>query len=91
MSQNEIASKVQELQELRRMREELAAEIESVQDEIKSYMMASGTDQFTVGAWHVSYKAVASSRLDTTALRKALPEIAQQYTQTTTTRRFTVQ
>ena len=34
MSRNEIAAKVKELRELRRMAEELAAEIETLQDSI---------------------------------------------------------
>ena len=90
MSQNEIISKVTELQELRRMAEDLAAEIESLQDAIKAHMIENDTEQLTAGAFKVSYKAVISSRLDTSALKKAMPEIVAQYTKTTTTRRFSV-
>lgn len=90
MSQNEIISKVTELQELRRMAEDLAAEIESLQDSIKAHMIENDTEQLTAGAFKVSYKAVTSSRLDTSALKKAMPEIVAQYTKTTTTRRFSV-
>lgn len=42
MSANEIAAKVQELRELRRMADELAAEIDSLQDAIKQHMDAEG-------------------------------------------------
>ena len=90
MSQNEIITTVEELQELRRMQEELEAEITALQDRIKAHMDASGVDQMTAGAFKVSYKAVTSNRVDTAALKKALPELAQQFTRTTTTRRFTV-
>lgn len=44
----------------------------------------------TAGAYKISYKPATSSRIDTTALKKALPEIAAQYMRTTTTRRFTI-
>ena len=71
MSINEMDSKVKEL---RRMADELAAEIEAI----------TGTD------WKVTWKTVTSSRLDTTALKKAAPELAQQFTKTTTSRRFCV-
>lgn len=37
MSANEIAAKVQELRELRRMADELAAEIDGLQDAIKQH------------------------------------------------------
>lgn len=90
MSQNEIITTVEELQELRRMQEDLEAEIAALQDKIKAHMDASGVDQLTAGAFKVSWKEVKSSRLDTAALKKALPELAQQFTRTTTTRRFTV-
>ena len=90
MSQNEIITTVEELQELRRMQEDLEAEIAALQERIKAHMDASGVDQLTAGAFKISYKAVTSSRIDTTALKKALPELAQQFTRTTTARRFTV-
>ena len=38
----------------------------------------------------VTWKPVTSSRLDAAALRKALPDVAERFTRTTTTRRFTV-
>lgn len=91
MSQMEIIRKVEALQELRRLQEELAAEIEAAQDEIKAHMNASGADTLTAGAWRISYKAVTSSRFDAAAFRKAMPELAQRFMKSTTTRRFCVQ
>ena len=88
MSIAELSSKARELMELRRMQEELTAEIESIQDAIKAAMGEQET--ITAGAFKITYKPVTSSRIDTTALKKALPEIAAQYTKTTTTRRFTI-
>ena len=89
MSINEIAAVVSDLQELVRMAEEVNAEIESKKDQIKAYM--GDSELLVAGPYKVTYKAVTSSRVDTTALKKALPDIAAQYTKTTTTRRFTVQ
>lgn len=91
MSQNEIIAAVTELQELRRMQEELEAEITAAQDKIKRHMEATGTDSLTAGAWKVSYKAVTSSRFDSTAFKREMPDLAARFTKTTTTRRFTVQ
>ena len=90
MSINEMDSKVKELRELRRMADELAAEIDSIQDAIKAHMDAEGVDTINGTAWKVTYKAVSSSRLDTNALKKALPNLAQQFTKTTTARRFCI-
>lgn len=88
MSSNELIAKVTELQELKRMQEELTAAIEAATDEIKASM---GTvEEMTVGAFKISWKNVTTSRLDTTALKKNLPDVAAQYTKTSTTRRFTI-
>lgn len=90
MSTNEMEIKVKELRVLRRMADELAAEIDSIQDSIKVHMDAEGMDTITGSDWKVTYKAVTSSRLDTAALKKSLPELAAQFTKQTTTRRFCV-
>ena len=91
MSQIEIVAAVEELQQLRRMREELETEITALQDRIKAHMTAAGADQLTAGAFKVSWKPVTGSRFDTAAFRKAMPELAERFTRTTSCRRFTVQ
>ena len=90
MSIQEIDRKVKELRELRRMADELAAEIDSIQDAIKAHMDAEGVDTISGTDWKVTYKAVTASRLDTSALKKTLPDLVQQFTKTTTARRFCV-
>ena len=91
MSNTEIQSKVNELRELRRMADELTAEIESIQDAIKAHMTASGVDSLTAGAFKVTWKEVTTTRVDAAALKKALPEVAARFSRTATVRRFTVQ
>ena len=86
---NEIITKVQELMELRRMSEELQAEINVLQEAVKSFMGSEET--MIAGAFKVSYKNVTSSRLDSAALKKELPDIAARFMKQTVTRRFTVQ
>lgn len=90
MSINELTIKVNNLRELRRMADEIAAEIEAIQDEIKNHMNAAAVDTLTGTDYKITWKAVTSSRFDTTAFKKDNPEIAAAYTKTTTTRRFTI-
>lgn len=90
MSINDMDSKIKELRELRRMADELAVEMESITDSIKRHMDAEGVDTLNGTDWKVTYKAVTSSRLDTTALKKALPNLTAQFTKTTTARRFCI-
>lgn len=78
-----------ELAQYIRMQEEAAAMVESLKDQLKERMTAAGVE-FLAGSEHkATYKAVTSSRVDTTALKKELPDVAARYTKTTTTRRFT--
>lgn len=72
-----------------RMQEEAAAMVESLKDQLKERMTAA-RDSTPAGSEHkATYKAVTSSRVDTTSLKKDFPEIAARYTKTTTARRFT--
>ena len=78
-----------ELAQYIRMQEEAAAMVESLKDKIKEHMTAAGVESLAGSEHKATYKAVTSSRVDTTALKKELPEIAARYTKTTTARRFT--
>ena len=64
------------------------AEIAAAEDAIKAVM--GDEELLTAGAYKVSWKTFTSSRVDTTALKKALPDIAAAYTKTTTGRRFSI-
>ena len=83
-----METKVHELMELKRMKEEIEAEIAAAEDAIKAVM--GDEELLTAGAYKVSWKTFTSSRVDTTALKKALPEVAAAYTKTTTGRRFSI-
>lgn len=78
-----------ELAQYIRMQEEAAAMVESLKDQLKEGMTAAGVESLAGSEHKATYKAVTSSRVDTTALKKELPEVAARYTKTTTTRRFT--
>ena len=83
---NEIMT---QLAQYNRMQEETAAIIDGLKDQLKAYMTENGLDTLTGDEHKAIYKAVESSRIDTTALKKDLPNIAAQYTKTTATMRFT--
>ena len=88
MSNPNMEAKVKELMELKRMREELDVEISSIEDELKKAM--GDEETMIAGAFKISWKSVTSSRLDSTALKKALPEIAAKFMKQTTSKRFCI-
>ena len=91
--QNMIKNPVEvakDLHSLMAMRDELDTEISTLQDILKAYMLDGNIDTMKAGDYKVSWKAVASTRVDTAALKKALPEVAAQYTKEVVGRRFTI-
>lgn len=78
-----------ELAQYIRMQEEAAAMVESLKDQLKERMTAAGVDSLAGSEHKATYKAVTSSRVDTAAIKRDMPEVAARYTKTTTTRRFT--
>lgn len=86
----ELDSKIKELRELRRMAEELQAEIDGITDTIKAEMTARNVDTLTGADWKATWKEVTSNRLDSTALKKELPDIAARFMKASTSRRFTL-
>ena len=88
MSMIDLENKVATLRELRRMAEELTAEIGGLEDSIKAYMADNGTDEIYGPSFKITWKEVTSSRLDGKALKVAAPELWQRFSKQTTTRRF---
>ena len=85
MDINEI---MKELAQYNRIAEETAAVIDGLKDKLKEYMTAQGLEILTGDEHKATYKPVTSNRIDTTALKAELPDIAKRYTKTTETMRF---
>jgi predicted phage-related endonuclease len=90
MSQNELTSKVKELRELRRMSEEINAEITTIEDSLKAHMAAAGTDTLAGDDWRIAWTPITTSRFDSKALKAAMPDVYGAFLKTSEARRFTV-
>ena len=86
MNINEIMA---ELAQYTRMAEEITATVDGLKDTIKKYMEENQLETLTGNEHKATYKTVTSSRIDTTALKRNAPDIAEKYTKTTETKRFT--
>lgn len=86
MNINEV---MKNLAEYMRIAEETAAIIDGLKDTIKKYMEENQIETLTGNEHKATYKTVTSSRIDTTALKRNAPDIAEKYTKTTETKRFT--
>ena len=78
-----------DLAQYARMSEEIAATVEDLKNQLKSYMIENEIEVLNGSEHKATYKTVTASRVDTTTFKKDYPEIAAQYTKLTTSKRFT--
>jgi len=90
MSEQNLLQIIREIKEFQILADELAATIEGLKDQVKNHMTAIGVDKLTVDIHKVSYTPVSTTRIDTTALKKEMPDVAARYSKTSETRRFQI-
>lgn len=88
MSEKELTAKIKLLREMQRMAEEAQAEAEALKDEIKALM--GDSEELRAGEYRITWKSVKASRIDTAALKRAMPELAERFTISSTSRRFVI-
>lgn len=88
MSTHELENKVRELRQLQALIDEAQAEADAIRDAIKAHM--GDSEELRAGEYRITWRAVKATRIDTTALKKALPDVARAFTRETVTRRFCV-
>ena len=88
MSISELEMKCRELRQLQNLIEEAQAEVEAIKDAIKAAM--SDSEAIQAGEYKITWKPVTTTRLDSKALKAALPDVVERFTKTTTVRRFLV-
>ena len=87
----QLEIKIEELNEIEKMMEELKAEADAIKDELKSEMSIRGLDQMEVGQYIVRWTSVISSRFDTKRFKEEYGEnIYKQYTKEVSSMRFSI-
>ncbi len=90
MSTIEIQAQIESLRALEELIEEAKADAEALRDAIKQEMLSRDVDTLEAGQYIVRYTTVLSQRLDTTALKRALPEICKAYIKQVSSKRFSI-
>ena len=90
MSTNELNAKAKKLKALKAREAEIAEQITAIENEIKAEMTERGVEELSVGVFKIKWVKVIAQRLDTAALKKAVPDIAALFTKPTESRRFTI-
>ena len=90
MSTIEITAVIASLKDWEALAAEAAAEIDALKDTIKREMDRRGVEELEAGQYIARFTTVTSNRLDTTAMKKKLPEVYAAFTKQVTSRRFSV-
>ena len=90
MSTNEIADKIEVLQEWEKIAEEAKAEAEALRDEIKQELLRNDVEEMHAGQYIIRWTSILSQRFDTTAFKKVMPDVYKAYTKQVSSRRFTI-
>lgn len=90
MSINELDARVSTYFDLLEQIEALHAEAEAIKDTIKTAMVDKATEEITGHGWRATWHNTTTTRLDTTAFKKAHPDMFTAFAKTTTSTRFTL-
>jgi len=87
MTNRQYENRIKKIQNLEEQVKSLQDQIDGLKNEIKESMTA---DEVNTGNFIIRWKEVISRRLDSTALKKALPDVWQTYSKDSSSRRFTI-
>ena len=90
MTERMIENRIRKLQEIERQQKELEEKAEALKSEIKADLEEKGVDELATKNFMIRWKEVVSSRLDSKALKAALPDVYSQFCKSSSNRRFTI-
>ncbi len=90
MTERMIENRVKKLQELEAQQNELEAAAEAIRAELKADLEEKGVDELKTANFLIRWKEIISSRLDSKALKAALPDVYGQFCRSSSSRRFTI-
>ena len=90
MTERMIENRVKRLQEIEAQQKELETAAEAIRAELKADMEEKGLDELKTKKFILRWKEIISNRLDSKALKAALPDVYGQFCKASTSRRFTI-
>ena len=90
MANNELLNKIEALNEWESLMEEARAEAEAIRDSLKQEMLERGTEELECGQYIIRYQSIVSNRFDSSAFKKALPEVYKSFIRQSTSKRFSI-
>ena len=86
----DLENKITKMQEWEALAEEAKAEAEALRDEIKAELTRRNAEEVTTGKYIVRWTSVLSQRFDSTAFKRAMPDVYKAFAKQVSSRRFSV-
>ncbi len=92
MTTNELKETIEQLREYEELSNEVTAMIDSLKDSLKAELTTRNCEELTVDGtgYTIRYTTVLSNRFNSTAFKKAQPDVYKAYLKPVSSRRFTV-
>lgn len=90
MTNKQLDNRVKKLQGIESQMKELEEQAEAIRAEIKADLEEKGEDKHDTGSFIIRWKEIISRRLDSKALKAALPDVFAAYSKESSTRRFSI-
>ena len=90
MTERMIENRIKKLQAIEAQQTELEAAADAIKAELKADLEEKGVDELKTKNFVLRWKEIISNRIDSKALKAALPDVYGQFCKASTSRRFTI-
>lgn len=90
MTERQIENRVRKLKEIESQRKALEEQEKALKTEIKKDMESKGLEEMKTKNFVIRWKEIISNSLDSKALRTSFPDICEQFTKQSASKRFTI-
>ena len=90
MATNELLNKIEALNEWEQLMEEAKEMADSILDELKQHMLDVNAEELEVGQYMVRYQTIVTNHFNSSAFKKALPDVYKSFIRQGTSKRFTI-
>lgn len=90
MTERQIENRVKKLKAIEKQRKDLEAQEKALKEEIKRDMESKGLEELKTKNFIIRWKEIISNTLDSKALKATFPNICEQFTKQSASKRFTI-
>lgn len=90
MTERQIDNRVRKLKAIEKQRKDLEAQEKALKEEIKRDMESKGLEELKTKNFIIRWKEIISNTLDSKALKATFPDICEQFTKQSASKRFTI-